>query len=137
MNDDTDRLLATLAQRPPASERVITDVATKAGFDLPEDYVAFMRRSDGAEGPLPGTYLALWPLESLPERNEMYAVDEFAPGLFIFGSDGGDTAYAFVRRSDETVIVEVPFIGMSSESVRPLGSSFHDFIKAITADGEQ
>jgi hypothetical protein len=65
----------------------------------------------------------------------MYAVDQFAPGLVLFGSDGGDVAYAFMQTSDGVVLVEVPFIGMSLDSVTARGKSFQEFIEAIGGVG--
>jgi hypothetical protein len=99
---------------------------------FPADYRAFMAESNGAEGSVgEHSYLVLWPVEDMIPLNEAYAVHEFAPGLILFGSDGGGTAYAFDTRETALVIVEVPFIGMSVNQVRPCGPSLLDFLRYL------
>ena len=51
-------------------------------------------------------------------------VSEFAPGLILFGSDGGGEAYAFDVREAVPIIVEVPFIGMGGDEAKRCGASF-------------
>jgi len=77
-------------------------------------------------------YLVLWPAEDLASMNDCYAVRDFAPGLVLFGSDGGDTAYAFDTRPDpDVVIVEVPFTGISPDAAEPIGATFGDFLRHV------
>jgi len=97
----------------------------------PDDYVAFLARSNGAEGPI-GTsgYLVLWPIEQLKPLNDAYHVAEFAPSLVLFGSDGGDVAYAFDRRAAGRMVA-VPFIGMRDDDAHILGASFAEFVDRI------
>jgi len=56
--------------------------------------------------------------------NKSYGVNDYAPGLFLFGSDGGGEAFAFDARSDAKPIVSVPFIGMELKLARPVASNF-------------
>lgn len=101
------------------------------GIQLPRDYVEFVLRGNGAEGPVPNRgYLALWPVEVLRSRNEEYAVAEFAPGLLLFGSDGADTAYAF-DSTNSMKIVELPFIGMSREEMEFVANTFTEFLQLL------
>ena len=100
------------------------------------EYSEFMRRSNGAEGTLPnGHYLMLWPIDQLVEANAGYCVSEFAPGLFLFGSDGGGEAYAFDTRDEPMRIVKLPFIPMSHEESKELGTSFEGFLRALADSG--
>ncbi|MEQ6388713.1 hypothetical protein RZN22_05230 [Bacillaceae bacterium S4-13-58] len=64
-----------------------------------------------------GGFLILWAIDEIIELNEAYGVNEFAKELVLFGSDGGDTAFAFDIRNNVTQIVSVPFIGMSIEKI--------------------
>jgi hypothetical protein len=73
----------------------------------------------------------LWKVEDLIELNKAYGVEEFAPGLLIIGSDGGDKAYCIHTRSPDTPFVLVPFIGMDLSEVQKCGASFVDFLKFL------
>jgi hypothetical protein len=84
----------------PASERSIHAFKVIAKHELPEAYLKFLLQSNGGEGFIGhSSYIILWAIEDLIKMNESYQVDEYAPGLFLFGSDGGGEAYAFDIRS--------------------------------------
>jgi hypothetical protein len=70
----------------------------------------------------------LWRLEELLELNESYRIYEFARGLFLFGSNGGGEAFAFDMRSDQKLIVSMPYIGMAIDSVHPICDDFEVFL---------
>jgi hypothetical protein len=58
----------------------------------------------------------------------MYKVNLFAPGLFLFGSDGGDEGYGFDFRGEKIGIVEIPFICMDWDDAKNICNSFMDFL---------
>lgn len=117
-----------------ASLSLIDDVETRLRVTLPVDYREFMTESNGGEGRVGAhSYLVLWRFEDIIPLNEAYAIREFAPGLILFGSDGGDTAYAFDAREGVWAIVEVPFIGMSVDETKLLGTTFLDFLQYLSA----
>lgn len=58
--------------------------------------------------------------------NSEYNVSLYAPGFFIFGSGGGDMAFAIKKESGH--IYEMPFIGMGEEESFLISESFNDFI---------
>lgn len=127
-------LTRTLTKNPGAGEVTLREATSNLGRALPADYLEFMRSANGAEGSIGGkAYVSLWPLKELELLNAEYAVTEFAPGLILFGSDGGDTAYAFDTRTNEERIVEVPFVGMSVDTITPLGDSLVDFFERLAA----
>jgi hypothetical protein len=76
-----------------------------------------------------GAYLMLWKPEELAAMNEGYKVEEFAPGLFLFGSNGGGEAFGFDTRTPDWHIVRIPFIPMSWDDVIPMGETFEQFIE--------
>src|SRR5690348_12236137 len=80
---------------------------------LPLQYKAFMRERDGGEGFVGKHYLFLWRAEELIEFNKDDESHEYAPGLLLFGSNGGGEAFAFDLRDPSTPIRMVPFSGMS------------------------
>lgn len=99
-------------------------------ISLPDDYVEFLAAFNGCEGSLTDTqYISLWSLDDLKKSNELYEVNEFAPELFLIGSDGGGMAFAFNR--DDLSYVEVPFIGMSLEEAEYLGTNFSEFMNNL------
>ena len=70
-------------------------------------------------------------VEEIVELNETYRVEDFAPGLVLFGSDGGDTGYAFDRRAEPVRIVSVPLVGMTLSEAEECGSNFTEFLRHI------
>ena len=96
---------------------------------FPEDYVTFLRFANGGEGFLGDNQpLILWPVEELALRNDGYHVRDYAPGLLIFGSNGGGDAYGFDTRSPDWPIVELPFIGMDWREACSVAPSFRSFV---------
>lgn len=91
-----------------------------------------MNRSNGCEGFVAeNNFIVIWPVEEVAELNDGYGVAEFAPGLVLFGSNGGGTGFAFDRRSEGLPVVEVPFTGMSLSEAKSRGSSFEEFLMAL------
>jgi len=133
MSANVRRLVPDLELNAAGSRDALDRVASQLEVRLPADYVEFMVSANGGEGPVgEASYLVLWPAEELASANEGYGVAEFAPGLVLFGSDGGDTAYAFDTRSDrEAAIMEVPFVGMSVEEATPIGDTLADLLRHV------
>src|SRR5262249_55673802 len=100
-------------------------------FQLPDDYVQLLHQMNGGEGFIGSKeYLILWPIEELLKLNKEYEVAEYAPDLFLFGSNGGGEAYAFDKRSKHS-IVAVPFVGMDVSLTQMQAPSFKDFIERL------
>ena len=119
-------------KNPGADEKTLRQMISSLGVTLPADYVEFLRSTNGAEGPIgEKSYLSIWPVEEVKVLNDEYAVNEIRAGLLLFGSDGGDTGYAFDTRSAEERVVEIPFIGMSLEAVTQRGRSLADFFEYL------
>lgn len=132
MSTDIAELLSDvdLTLNPGASCEVIHAVELQLGVAFPQQYVDFLAQSNGAEGSVGGdAYLVLWPVEEIIPLNQAYAVDEFAPGLLLIGSDGGDTAYAFDTRIEQMTIVEIPFVGMALEKSHWRAETFTELLK--------
>lgn len=125
-------ILAAFNGNPPADAASIQQFQTEAGLRLPEDYAKFLRERDGGEGFIGDAYLILWRLGELVELNKAYQVTEYAPGLFLFGTNGGGEAYAFDTRSDAKPIVSVPFVGMDLKSVHTVAPNFGSFVDKLT-----
>lgn len=122
-------LLKQMELAEPASQDRIEAVQQQVGFHFPQDYQDFLLFSNGAEGPIGDKgYMQLWALEDLEEFNLGYAVQEFAPGIFLFGSDGGGEAFGFDLRDPAMPIIRIPFIPMSIDLMVQMAPTFIRFL---------
>lgn len=128
---DKYRLLEKVNCNSPANATVIQRIESQANFRLPVDYVQFLREANGGEGFVGDSYIILWRVDELLELNAAYQVAEYAPGLFLFGSDGGGEAFAFDKRIAEPPIVSVPFVGMDLQLIRRIASNFAEFLEKL------
>jgi hypothetical protein len=87
----TDRLNL----RAPASQKALRDL--RKARHIPDDYVDFLSKSNGADGFIGTVPLILFGAEEIHPINIAAAIDEFAPGLIIFASDGGGISYALIH----------------------------------------
>jgi hypothetical protein len=71
------------------------------GTRLPDDYVAFLRRANGAEGELPGgNPIVLFEAQVLKQANDDMDTQEWMPGFFVIGGDTGDYPFGIDLRPD-------------------------------------
>jgi len=132
MGNEMKGLLEGLDLNPGASESDLRQVEAALAVVLPLEYVDLMRYSNGAEGPIgASSYLVLWPIEEIIPLNEDYAAGEFAPGLILFGTDGGGEGYAFDTRSAALPIVAVPLVGISLDEATLRGRTFGEFLRNL------
>jgi hypothetical protein len=128
---DKEKLLVKFSGNPPMDASFLQKLENEAGFRLPEDYAQFLQKMNGGEGFIGSAYLILWRSDNLIEMNKAYQVADYAPGLFLFGSDGGGEAFAFDMRTEAKPIVSVPFVGMDLELIQPLGATFEVFLEVL------
>lgn len=100
-----------------------------SGVLLPEDYLAFIKKHNGGEGDIGGTYLVLFPLEELQTVNDNYATTEVLEGCVIIGGDGGGELYGV---TEDGRYFNVPAI-MDKEDITYLGNTMEEFIRAVIA----
>jgi hypothetical protein len=130
VNLEGEALLSEFNANPGASEEALSAFV---GF-LPDEYLTFLRRRNGGEGFVGDNYLILWRAEELLELNEGYGATEYAPDLFLFGSNGGGEAFAFDKREQPLPIVMVPFIGMQLDEAIPARKTFSEFLHRLAKD---
>jgi len=131
MDDKFAKFISNLDLNAGASNALVQDIQSQLGLFLPDDYIEFMMESNGAEGRVgPNAYLQLWSLGELPSLNKGYAVDEFAPGIVLFGSSGGGEAFAFDIRAKEISIIAIPFI-FEFEYAKVCGRNFVSFLEYL------
>jgi hypothetical protein len=134
MEPNYDIWLQMFNLEKPASSEAIVTFERAAGFALPVEYARFLAMSNGGFGEIGDHYLQFWPVEELLKWNEGYKVAEFAPGLFLFGSDGGGEAFAFDRKQPGLPVVMVPFIPLDRREAVELAPTFDAFLEKLYAE---
>lgn len=114
-----------------ASDAATQHLAASLGCSLPSDYINFLREHDGGEGFIGDNYLILWRAEEISQFNREYEVEQYAPGLLLFGSSGGGEGYGFDTRDVAMPVVRVPFIGMDLRYAIPVASDFTDLLNQL------
>ncbi|PQO37030.1 hypothetical protein C5Y96_07680 [Blastopirellula marina] len=121
-------------RRPPATNDDIKALIASCDFDLPDEYLAFLRYSNGGEGFLciEPWYFQLCSSGELPEYNQGYNVSEFLPGWFAIGSSGGGEMLA-IRKQDGSPcpVYMVPFIPMAESDAVQIAHDFEMFAMAL------
>lgn len=111
-----------------APQQEIEAVNAHYGERLPQDYLRFLRKHDGGEGSVGDNFLILWRIGELIRFNKEYEVSEYAPGILLFGSDGGGEGYGFNTNEPGWPVVRLPFIGMAPEYADEVADSFENLI---------
>ncbi|SDF61120.1 SMI1/KNR4 family protein [Chitinophaga filiformis] len=136
MDAEISYLMHEFDKNDALDEQLFTTAIKAIDCKFPPGYQEFMREHNGGEGSiLDGQWLVLWPVEELQKNNEMYNVPEFAPGLFLIGSNGGGLAFG-INKSKETFI-QVDMYAIADEEAEDIGTNFKEFLTSLTkfADG--
>lgn len=116
---------------PPADPNLVEGLSHRLGVALPRDYLDFLRQHNGGEGFIGRKYIIFWKAEELADFNREYEVEQYAPGILLFGSSGGGEGYGFDTQSAAMPIVQVPFIGMAREYAEPVARDFPDLFAKL------
>ncbi|MCZ8347457.1 MAG: SMI1/KNR4 family protein [Leptospiraceae bacterium] len=129
MKNNFDKLLSNFNTNSSISLEKLNNAIS---INLPSDYIQFMIQYNGGEGFIGlESYLILWKIDEIISLNEAYEVSEYAPGLILFGSNGGGEAFAFDTRFDKYSIVSIPFVGMDNSLAKIVATNFTDFLKVL------
>jgi hypothetical protein len=120
--------MPTINKNSPPEYSAVKEFLSAVDFKLPAGFMDFFKESDGAEIIGEDTYYDLWPLTEMVELNDDYDVEAYADNFFIFGSDGGDTAYCIEKSTG--FIFEMPFIGMDNDEATLKYKSFTELLKS-------
>lgn len=113
-------------RNPPALQSELAHFTESVDFKLPLGFIDFYSTTDGVEIQTDEFYVMILRIGQLFKLNSDYSISEYAPDFFLFGSDGGDTAFVFNKESGK--IYEMPFIGMSEEEALYRCDSIDEFI---------
>ena len=115
----------------PAHPRAVECLSSNLRVPLPNDYLEFLRQHNGGEGFIGGNYVIFWKAEELADFNREYEVDAYAPGILLFGSDGGGEGYGFDTQTEGMPIVRIPFIGMERRYAKLVAKNFPDLFAKL------
>ncbi len=121
--------MATIDRNTAPTVQEVEEFLEQIDFTLPKGFIEFFKESNGADISTDESYTLLWALTDMIQLNKDYSVEDYAPEFFIFGSDGGDTAYAIEKSTSD--IYEMPFIGMSKEEAVFKSKTFTEFIESF------
>jgi hypothetical protein len=118
--------------RPPAAAEAIARLERAADVPLPADYLELLRTCDGGEGALglAPLWLVLWDADRAAEHGRA----EAWPGLFAFGTNGGEETLAFDlrERGRAPVVMFDPDGGV--DTVRTIAPDVAALVAAIGQD---
>ena len=129
--NDLGKFLAKIGPQPSASATSIAECEQKLGRALPAEYVQFLSMMDGGEGFINREYVIFYSVGDIISVNQSDEIEKAAPGLVVFGSDGGGEAYGFDTRDPKWPVVQLPFIGMEWSAAWPKGDSFYGFLVTL------
>jgi hypothetical protein len=135
MNQRISALTQEMERRLGAPQHIVDEVQQQLGIKLPDDYLDFMRETNGAVGFVGSSFLRIYELEEIRPANQRLESDKFTPGLIVFGSNGGGLAYAYDMRARPVNIVEIDFVSIKSADAKLRGRSFEDFLEKLYASG--
>jgi hypothetical protein len=131
-----EKLFADFKGNPPDSPALIAQSQAKLSFQLPADYVQFLRQMNGGEGPLgENAYVVLSRVEQLGGMNAACEVAEFAPELFLFGSNGAGEAFAYDTRFSPHRIIAIPLITLDLCDAVMMAANFRSFLEVLFTSG--
>ncbi|MFH0962282.1 MAG: SMI1/KNR4 family protein [archaeon] len=125
MERSLEELLAGLKLAAPANSEEIG----KVGAALPSDYLEFLRISNGCSGFFGKRYLILYSLERIAAVNKTLNP---RGNIVFFGSDGGETGYAFGFKGD---VLEIPF-DTNLEKRKVVSAGFLGFLENLRKSQE-
>ncbi len=124
---------------PPASDAEIKGLVDNTKFDLPAEYIEFLKTHNGGNGDLPvqPCWYELWPASEVVENNENYEVVKCLPEFLALGSNqGGELLYIDYRKSTLGNIVSIPLIPSDADYAMLVATSFNEFIQLLGKECE-
>ena len=103
-------------------------------FNPPAEYINFILSNDIIYNNQHYSYLSecgdyLYAVNEVITANSECHADEFYPGYFLIGSNGGGEAYAIEKASARLIMT--PFIGHDEETPILIGRTWPEFLKHL------
>ena len=94
---------------------------------FPEDYLEFLKWSNGGEGYVGENYISFWKVEDLAALNAEYQIQKYLSEKFLgIGTDGGGICYGFYLEK-EFPIFKCPLGDLDTNGITIVANSIKDF----------
>lgn len=125
-----------LKKEPPATEQAIIAMLNGVATNLPQDYLDFLRTTNGATGIGPDIWVNIAPAEEVVETTLGYGAFKYAPGLILVGTDGLGNVLGIDVRSGDTksmryVRLDPVWLELDTGSVQNNCDSFFALLREI------
>lgn len=122
-----------------ADSEDLAKMVAASRMTLPDDYLSFLRVSNGGQGPLPVEpfWLALDSVDTVTNTLADGTFTEFFPSFIVIGSNGAGEGIAFDFRSGRdagVVYFDMTNIDLA-ESAQPLAASFTGLLALAGVSG--
>lgn len=110
----------------------LQEVERQIGFSLPASYRTLLNSIQTQTKKPP---LLIYPIEKLVSLNKANQMQEFAPGAFLVGSDGGGEALILDVREDSATYGQfyfMPFIPMGWKDAILAGTTLDEIVTTYT-----
>ncbi|OLU16543.1 SMI1/KNR4 family protein [Pseudomonas sp. PA1(2017)] len=116
----------------PVDVSVLADLSMSVDFEFPTNYIEFLKKHDGGEGFIGENYIIFWKAEELVDFNREYEVEKYAPGIFLFASDGAGEGYGFDTENKKMPIIRLPFVGMYRQYANPVADDICSLFSVLS-----
>ena len=102
---------------------------------FPEDYLEFLKWSNGGEGYIGENYISFWKVEDLAALNAEYQIQKYLSEKFLgIGTDGGGICYGFCLEK-EFAIFKCSLGDLDIKEITIVANSIKDlFCRALVAE---
>ena len=105
----------------------ISIVEERLHIVFPEDYLEFLKWSNGGEGYIGENYVSLWKVEDLEVLNREYQIQTYlSKGYLGIGTDGGGICYGFCLEK-QFAIFKCPLGDLDINEITIVANSIKDF----------
>ena len=107
-------------------EKIIEEVNS---LKLPEEYIEFMKKHNGGEGPIGNNnYGRFYKMEELEDINNEYEVQKNWPGYVAIG---GIDSNLWAYNPEKRIYCQIDLYGIDEDAYYTISSSFEDFLKKM------
>lgn len=137
MNRRIEQLVSGLETRPGASQDAIDSLCDCLCIRPPNQYLDFLRWSDGGEGWIgdrQNSYLIIYSIEEAIAARGHFLEAGAPDWVVLFGSSGGGSGYAFDARTESMPIIETDWC---FEVTERRGSTFLEFLEFLASEDRE
>lgn len=98
---------------------------------FPDDYLEFLKWSNGGEGYIGKNYISFWKVEDLATLNAEYQIQKYLSEKFLgIGTDGGGVCYGFCLEK-EFAIFKCSLGDLDIKEITIVANSIKDFFGCV------